>query len=184
MTRRISFRQRTLQPPSSSSEGQQLFCYLPTEMWACHSRTTTRHNAFIFNLLASGPEGERLYKNFRVCSKPGSVVLKRIAPSTTILLPFTDCCNQCQWSPRPCKPCIKITTQPRVTGVRGMKVGQPKELFNESANSHFTGLGDSSDSDVQWSLLAHHLVSQLNFLFGSRHKHPLKLFLSLCGSEV
>lgn len=65
-----------------------------------------------------------------------------------------------------------------------MKVGQPKELFNRSANAHFTGLGDSSDSDVQWSLLAHHLVSQLNFLFGSRHKHPLKLSLPLCGSEV
>lgn len=33
-------------------------------MSVCQSRTTTRNNAFIFNLVASSPEGERLFYSF------------------------------------------------------------------------------------------------------------------------
>lgn len=64
MRHHTSFRPRVQQPPSSSSEGQQPFYCLPTEMPLCQLHTTTKNNAFILNLVVFSPEGERLYYSF------------------------------------------------------------------------------------------------------------------------
>lgn len=99
------------------------FCYLPTAMWACQSRTT-RNNAFIFNLIASSAEGERLYYSSVLALSLKHRHLKEIAPSIPILLLFIF--TNCRDSNLP-EPLSHASKSPcsQVTGVRGMKAGQP-----------------------------------------------------------
>lgn len=150
-----SFRPRMQQPPSSSSEGQQPFYCLPTEMPLCQLHTTTKNNAFILNLVVFSPEGERLYYSFEFTPSLEHTHVKINSHSPLLFFSTlnTDCKSHS--SSRPYKACIKIIMQSRVPGVREINVGQPQEISITSANAHFTGLGHPCDSDVQQTLLAH-----------------------------
>lgn len=125
------------------------FCYLPTEVWACQSRTT-RNNAFIFNLIASSAEGERLYYSFVLAPSLKCSQLKEIAPSIPIALLFIY--TNCRDSNLP-EPASHASKSPcsQITGVKGTKAGQPYQADLQV----FISLGwVTAALDVWWSLLA------------------------------
>lgn len=138
-------------------------------MSLCQSHTTIKTITFILNLVVFSPEGERLYYSFEFTpSLEHSHVKINSHPPQLFFSTLT--LNASHSSSRPYKPCIKIITQSRDTGVREINVRQPREVSIISANAHFTGLGHPCDSDVQQTLLARLLPG---FRQGSRSSNSV-----------